>query len=367
MTTDTARAAPSFPWPDLPGEPLKKGGSGRSFSRVSTPDGTRAILCAYDTTREENALYADIAEFLRCIAFPVPGVLARDDASRRLLLEDLGTTDLFTLADAPQAERLRAYRSALGALHRLHTRGLAYWRDAGDVRPRLMPGFDAALYRWEQDYFWDNTVLRLLPEVDSSGDGSNNGGSANNEGISNSAPRLSNSSIRVHADNDGVRTPLLQTTSIRAELDALTARLLQHPPQLVHRACQSETILWRDGRAWFIDFQGMRIGTGFYDLGSLLWDPYVKFTTAGRDELLAYYRSLGTDLPEAEFRQRFLDTSAQRLMQALGAYGFLGVVKGRKDFLAHTGPALKNLAAVTAANPLLPCLHRLTTSTLSSQ
>ena len=50
-----------------------------------------------------------------------------------------------------------------------------------------------------------------------------------------------------------------------------------------------------------------------------------------------------------------------------GAYGFLSMMKGRKDFLAHTGPTLKNLAAVTAANPLLPCLHHLTTSTLSSQ
>jgi aminoglycoside/choline kinase family phosphotransferase len=320
MTTDAARAAPAFNWPGIPGEPLKKGGSGRSFSRVAMPDGSRAILCAYDDSREEIALYADLAGFLDSIGFPVPKVLARDDASRRLLLEDLGETDLLSLANAPQPERLRAYRSALAALHRLHTEGLARWREAGDARrSRLMPGFDAALYRWEQDYFWDNTVRRLLP---------------------------------------GGGLPDADAAAIRAELAALAARLLRHPAQLVHRDCQSENILWRDGQAWFIDFQGMRIGSGFYDLGSLLWDPYVKFTSAEREELLEFYRSSGTDLPETEFRQRFLDASAQRLMQALGAYGFLGVVKGRRDFLAHTGPALENLATVTAANPLLSELHR---------
>jgi hypothetical protein len=33
----------------------------------------------------------------------------------------------------------------------------------------------------------------------------------------------------------------------------------------------------------------------------------------------------------------------QRLMQALGAYGFLGLVKGHKHFLKHVAPAMQSL------------------------
>jgi hypothetical protein len=38
----------------------------------------------------------------------------------------------------------------------------------------------------------------------------------------------------------------------------------------------------------------------------------------------------------------------QRLMQALGAYGFLGLVKGHKHFLKHVTAALKSLQRTVA-------------------
>ena len=38
----------------------------------------------------------------------------------------------------------------------------------------------------------------------------------------------------------------------------------------------------------------------------------------------------------------------QRLMQALGAYGFLGLVKGHKHFLKHVAPAMESLQRTVA-------------------
>ena len=38
----------------------------------------------------------------------------------------------------------------------------------------------------------------------------------------------------------------------------------------------------------------------------------------------------------------------QRLMQALGAYGFLGLVKGHKHFLRHVAPAMRSLQRTVA-------------------
>ena len=52
----------------------------------------------------------------------------------------------------------------------------------------------------------------------------------------------------------------------------------------------------------------------------------------------------------------------QRLMQALGAYGFLGHVKGRAHFLSHIPPAMQSLRDVVSAIPGLEKLGVLLTS-----
>jgi hypothetical protein len=46
-------------------------------------------------------------------------------------------------------------------------------------------------------------------------------------------------------------------------------------------------------------------------------------------------------------------------MQALGAYGFLGLKRGKPDFLAHIRPALENLIEVTGEVGGLPRLNAL--------
>ena len=40
----------------------------------------------------------------------------------------------------------------------------------------------------------------------------------------------------------------------------------------------------------------------------------------------------------------------QRLMQALGAYGYLGLVQGKSAFLAHTPTALCSLGEIVAGS-----------------
>ena len=48
----------------------------------------------------------------------------------------------------------------------------------------------------------------------------------------------------------------------------------------------------------------------------------------------------------------------QRLMQALGAYGFLGLVKGHKHFLKHLPAAMKLLRSIVAELTGLDKLER---------
>ena len=148
--------------------------------------------------------------------------------------------------------------------------------------------------------------------------------------------------------------------ALEAELSALAARLLSQPPVLVHRDLQSQNVMIRDGEPVLIDFQGMRPGSFFYDLGSLLWDPYVAFPEGERDDLLQCYQEVsGSPYSWEVFRELFRLASAQRLMQALGAYGFLGLKRAKPHFLAHVRPALSNLIAVSAEAGSLPRLHAL--------
>jgi hypothetical protein len=87
----------------------------------------------------------------------------------------------------------------------------------------------------------------------------------------------------------------------------------------------------------------------------------VNFSERERDELLSFYYGLSKwDLDWAFFQNTFWEASTQRLMQALGAYGFLGLKKGLKDFLEHIPAGLRNLhqAAIHVAS--LPRLQALT-------
>ena len=102
----------------------------------------------------------------------------------------------------------------------------------------------------------------------------------------------------------------------------------------------------RNGQAHLIDFQGMRPGLAEYDLASLLYDPYVDLTEPERAELMTYYREQqikqGITI-DGDFDSRLRLCAMQRLMQALGAYGFLGLVKGHKHFLKHVPAAMNSL------------------------
>jgi aminoglycoside/choline kinase family phosphotransferase len=109
-----------------------------------------------------------------------------------------------------------------------------------------------------------------------------------------------------------------------------------------------------------IDFQGMRLGNFFYDLGSLICDPYVTFATEERNELINFYYDLmKPDYSRNDFAIYFWEASAQRLMQALGAYGFLGLKKNKPDFLKHAYNGIRNLFLATSNTGNLPILHGL--------
>jgi aminoglycoside/choline kinase family phosphotransferase len=83
----------------------------------------------------------------------------------------------------------------------------------------------------------------------------------------------------------------------------------------------------------------------------LLYDPYVDLAEAERAELTNYYcegRSKSGITCDGDFDSKLRLCAMQRLMQALGAYGFLGLVKGQKSFLQYIASAVRSLRDVVA-------------------
>ncbi|MEI9478147.1 MAG: hypothetical protein WCO26_16440, partial [Deltaproteobacteria bacterium] len=60
------------------------------------------------------------------------------------------------------------------------------------------------------------------------------------------------------------------------------------------------------------------------------------------------------------FQNTFWEASAQRLMQALGAYGVLGLTKGLTSFLEQIPAGLRNLQCAATEVASLPRLRELT-------
>jgi aminoglycoside/choline kinase family phosphotransferase len=297
-------------------DPIKKGGSDRSFYRVRLPEGHTFIFMNYGTEVEENAYWAEINRFLADINIPVPVIIAFDYRRRFLLLEDLGDVDLYSQAALPWYKKRRYYLKALSEIHRLHSIPLADL----PANLKLSKGYDRSLYLWEHNYFKENFVEAVC--------------------------RLDLSDAWM---NDWVE-----------ESEALIDRLQKIQPCLIHRDFQSQNIMIKNDRPVFIDFQGMRQGNLFYDLGSLICDPYVTFSPDERNELIAfYYRIMQPNYSLDQFTDYFWEGAAQRLMQALGAYGFLGLKKNKRDFLKHTANGAKNLVTATANAGTLPVLNEL--------
>ena len=288
--------------------PIEKGGSDRKFYRVRCSAEQTLVLVKYNLEREENRHYVQIAQFLASHGIRVPKIYFHDPSEGLIWIEDLGEADLWSYRDENWLVRRALYESALEEIAKLHGVSEA---QASKIGHELPAEFNAALYVWEQHYFFENCLGRYF-------------------GL------------------DGKR---LRSLMQLPALSNITEHLASLPRVLVHRDFQSQNIVIRNGQAHLIDFQGMRLGLAEYDLASLLYDPYVKLSSAECEELLLHYRAIAAvnNKPvRAQFDETLRRCAMQRLMQALGAYSFLGLVKGHKHFLQHIPKAVRSLRNVVA-------------------
>jgi aminoglycoside/choline kinase family phosphotransferase len=300
---------------DIKIRPIEKGGSDRKFYRIRCSENQTLILVKYNLEREENRHYVEIAKFLDGHGIRVPKIYFHDALEGLIWIEDLGEQDLYGYRGDSWLVRRVFYESALDEIIKLHSLPESVCLE---MKEHLPAEFNAALYRWEQRYFFNNCLGRYFTVSESK------------------------------------RKELAALSSLRE----IAKRLASLPRVLVHRDFQSQNVIIQNGQAKLIDFQGMRPGLAEYDLASLLFDPYVQLLASERSELISYYRQKQADnrrAVDAQFDEVLQLCAMQRLMQALGAYGFLGLVRGHEHFLQYVPRALHSLREIVAKiNDLKP-------------
>lgn len=125
-------------------------------------------------------------------------------------------------------------------------------------------------------------------------------------------------------------------------------------PGLIHRDCQSRNIMWPAGKPYFIDFQGARPGPLQYDLASLLLDPYVALPEQLQAQLQAdYLEQLAARVAfdKSRWLAGYTACALTRLLQMLGAFGFLTTVKSKHQFETYIPIALQQLHRRLAPAP----------------
>ena len=286
--------------------PLLGDGSDRRFFRIfcgsSSLIGLISPRVKKDST-DENDSYLLIGNHLHSKRLPVPRILYADAREGRFLLEDAGDLYLQSFARSRRKNLESIYRhviAMLGALHRKAPRGFE-------------PGFcfdeslydPAFVYERELDYFRKSFLNGCL-------------------------------GLEIGPDE------------LRSDFERLAEEAGVWKSSFVfHRDFQSRNIMVCRAKLWLLDFQGMRFGPPAYDLASLLIDPYVGIPEGLQDKLVSiYWSSTGKfqGVSKGDFIRKFKAVKLSRNLQMLGAFGFLGVTRGKRQFLDYIPSAFEQLA-----------------------
>ncbi len=287
-------------------EILHGDGSDRRFYRVLRPEKMVAIFpsLVHPKRKEEARATYLIGYHLYDLGVAIPQVIDHHRGAGLVLLEDVGDEHLQTRARqcANSRERESLYYKAVDALLTFQVDGV----EGFDLRSCWdSPRYDYELMiTRESDYFLQALCKDYVGQT-------------------------------------------FDEVGVKQECRAIALRASREPADfLLHRDYQSRNLLVYHDEIRIIDFQGARLGPLGYDLASLLFDPYVQLSAPERETIYEYYvkeASLRVQLNSETFKEGYLTLAVQRVLQMLGAFGFLTGQKGKAFFEPFILPALDNL------------------------
>lgn len=284
-------------------EALPGAGSNRKYFRLK---GKESLIGVYGTSTEENRAFIYMARHFSQKGLPVPRILAEAPDQSAYLQDDLGDTSLFQL---------------------------------------IKQGRESGNFSDEETNILKQTI-RLLPQIQFEG--------SKEMDFSYCYPLATFNRRSVLWDLNYFKYCFLKATGLEFQenlleddFERMADTLLQIEPQVfMYRDFQSRNVMIREGKPYFIDFQGGRKGPFYYDVASFLWQAKANYPDSLRQELLDEY--LDALRPyHAIDKEQFLTTLHHfvlfRTLQVLGAYGFRGYFEKKAHFIQSVPYAIENL------------------------
>jgi aminoglycoside/choline kinase family phosphotransferase len=285
-------------------QPVYSHGSDRNIFRIISAD-SNPVIGIYNSNKAENNAFIEFSKHFKTNGLNVPEIYRVSGDSHAYLMEDLGDITLFNKI-CDESERfsqhnIELYKHAIENL-------VKFQLEAGkEINFSLCYQFN--------EFGKDNIEFDL----------------------NYFKQRFLNNFYKKEHDKDRLEN----------ELNFLKQKLLeQSRDYFLYRDFQSRNIMLHKNDLYFIDYQSGRKGALQYDIASLMYDAKADVPQELREELLEYYTSEAkkyTNIQTNDFKHYFWYFAIIRILQAMGAYGFLGITKGKKRFLESIPYALTNI------------------------
>lgn len=302
--------------------PLEGASSDLKYYRIKEDDISMIFL---ETVGEKSIFrsFIHIGRFLKEKGMGVPEIYYYDLGQCVALIEDLGDTSLYSeFSDGRNKGQFIAfYQRVLETLAEIQVRGAKGMKQCPMLKDKI---FDYRVLCWETSYFKRYFLQRYC-----------------------------NLSIENEERLD-------------REFKYLAQSLAREPLYFMHRDFQSQNVFIKDGKIRLIDFQGAHQGMLHYDLVSLLKDAYIVIPDHIRKRLMDYYLDIlksqwKLDLDRERFEITFSLAGLQRNMQALGAFSFLSLVKGKERFRQYIPAGVNYLRSALKEIPGFDTLKEILT------
>ncbi|MCD6440906.1 MAG: phosphotransferase [Candidatus Marinimicrobia bacterium] len=288
-------------------QPLPPSGSYREYYRIKGT--TRTAIGAYNSDKKENRAFTEFTKHFHSLGLNVPALYRENPEENIYLVEDLGDTTLYTYINQNRSGKsypdrlIDIYKSVIEQLPKFQINAgkdlnysLCYPRSRFDKRSMM----------WDLNYFkYYFLKLAQIP---------------------------------------------FDEQDLEEDFQTFTDYLLQAGTDyFLYRDFQSRNVMLKDGKPYFIDYQGGRRGALQYDLASLLYDSKADMPVEVRKILLEHYISIVSkeiNIQPEEFTRYFYGYVLIRIMQAMGSYGFRGFYEKKEHFLQSIPYALANLTTI---------------------
>ena len=294
-------------------EQLPGSGSYREYVRMKSSQ--HQVIGSYNQDIKENQAFLEFSAHFKNKGIPVPQIYAVSNDMRSYLQEDLGNITLFDFLTTTRenegfSEKIAdVYKQVLRELPKIQ---LVAGKDMDYSNCYPREAFDKQSMMWDLNYF-KYYFLKLA---------------------------------KIPFDEQALEDDFQAFSDYLLAVDNNA---------FLYRDFQSRNIMLKDGKVFFIDYQGGRRGALQYDLASLLYDAKANIPEAEREELLEFYLdelSLYKHTDREKFKSLFGGYVLIRIMQAMGAYGFRGFYEKKEHFLKSIPFALKNLETLLVKNTI---------------